>query len=67
MVVLTEFQFKGYRTDVPLLLQKVMPPLRRPSRECWATAPSTKITAALNDKHIEQHECSRTWQCRYKF
>ena len=30
MVVLTEFQFKGYRTDMPLLLHKMMPPLLAP-------------------------------------
>jgi hypothetical protein len=30
IVMLTGFQFKGYRTDMPLLLQKVMPPLLTP-------------------------------------
>jgi quercetin dioxygenase-like cupin family protein len=30
MLVLTGFEIKGYRTDMPLLLQKVMPPLLAP-------------------------------------
>lgn len=30
MILLTSFEFKGYRTDIPLLAQKILPPLLAP-------------------------------------
>jgi hypothetical protein len=30
MMLLTGYEFKGYRTDMPIIIQKILPPLLAP-------------------------------------